>query len=381
MDFNTSIEHYKNGTATEEERLLVEDEIEKYILLGSLVQEESTIPESPEIRETPDFRKVRRRLRRRSAFQITVSILLTLVLLLGIVHIGVPAAESLYWQPEDSSFGAESSDLLAVADTYARLFCPRISIASVKGTHTGFASYDLELEYFSDKEYPQFTYGYGSLQKGQLSIPNGFWPTVAGNRLSSHPLDEFNRSLYTERLSMLPEYMRVGVFISLSEDITMDELLSFKWELVQNNPDRLLFQTEYHWTAIRCYEDNDENYPLIHCGLGSGGYTSLRELNLTYPNFDGTQYPGDMSQGISVDSPALARIYENQFVSQLSFMRDMCQEGRGIGELCFYENALSYIEDNGIQVYGCFIVCSPQRLLEIMEMEEVSGIYIEDIWL
>lgn len=381
MDFKTAIEHYQNGTATEAERLLVEDAVDKFLLLEALAKGDAPAEEPPEAEEGAVFWNIRRRIRKRNALQIVTSVLLTLSLLLGILKIGIPAAESLYWGPEASSFGAESSDLLLVLDTYSNLFCPEIDIRSVKSTHTGFATYNLELEYFTAEEYPHCSYSNAALEKGNLSIPEGFWPTVSGNRLQSDPLDEFNRGLYIKQLSQLPEYIRVSAFVSFSEDISMHALLSFRWDLVKDNPDDLLTQTGYYWTAIRCHADTEENYSLPHCGLGTGGYVPAREMNLVYPNFDGTQYPGDMSQGIPVVSSTQAQIYENQFISQLSFMRDMCREGRGIGDQAFYENALTYIEENGIQVYGCFIVCSPQSLLEIMEMENISGVFIEDFWL
>ena len=87
-----------------------------------------------------------------------------------------------------------------------------------------------------------------------------------------------------------------------------------------------------------------------------------------------------MSQGIPITSSTQVQIYENQFISQLSFMRDMCREGRGIGDQAFYENALAYIEENGIRVYGLCVVASPQMLLQLMEMDNVSGVFLHDFW-
>jgi len=379
MDFKTAIEHYQAGTATEEERLLVEEELDKFLLLEALVREDAP-PGEPETEEPADFRVIRRRLRKRSALQTVTSVLLTLALLLGILRLGIPAAESLYWEPEDSSFGTEASDLTVLVDTYANLFCPEISVTSVTGTRTGFASYSLELEYIPAREYPDPAYGQGTLEKGRLSIPESFWPTVPKNRIHSYPLDKYNWAHTIDRLTQFPEYIRVGAFVSFAEDISMHALLAFREELTKDNGDKLLAQTAYYWTAIRCYEDTEENYHLPHCGLGTGGYVYAKEMNLSYPNFDGSRYPED-DYGYSVGSTTYTKQLETQFHSQLTFMRDMCEQGRGIGDQAFYEEALRYIEENGINAYGCFIVCSPQSLLEIMEMENVSGVFIEDFWL
>ena len=380
MDFKTAIEHYQNGTATEEERLWVEEELDKFLLLEALVREDAPAGMPPEQEESADFQSIRRRLRKRSVLQIVTSVLLTLALLLGILRLGIPAAESLYWGPEDSSFGTEVSDLTILVDTYANLFCPDMAITSVSGTRTGFASYSLELEYIPAREYPDPAYGQGTLEKGRLSIPENFWPTVPKNRIHSYPLDKYNWAHTVDRLTQFPEYIRVGAFVSFAEDISMHALLTFREELTKDNGDKLLAQTAYYWTAIRCYEDTEENYHLPHCGLGTGGYVYAKEMNLSYPNFDGSRYPED-DYGYSVGSTTYTKQLETQFHSQLTFMRDMCRNGQGIGELEFYENALDYIDENGIQAYGCFIVCSPQSLLEIMEMENISGVFIEDFWL
>jgi len=59
MDFKTAIEHYQAGTATEEERLLVEEELDKFLLLEALVREDAP-PGEPETEEPADFRVIRR---------------------------------------------------------------------------------------------------------------------------------------------------------------------------------------------------------------------------------------------------------------------------------------------------------------------------------
>ena len=204
MDFNNMIDRYRNGTATEQERLLVESEIEKFILLEELLNEDLSPAKTEEIPKDTDLQLVRRRISRRSVFQIAISILLTLSLLFGIVHIGIPAAESFYWTPDDSSFATEVSDLTILVDTYANLFCPDISITSVKGTRSGFATYDLELKYISANGYPDLSYGYGTLEKGTLSIPEHFWSTVAKKPAPQLPSGQIQLGTYCAAAEPVP---------------------------------------------------------------------------------------------------------------------------------------------------------------------------------
>ena len=63
MDFKTAIEHYQNRTASEEERLLVEEELDKFLLLEALVREDAPAGMPPEQEESADFQVIRRKLR------------------------------------------------------------------------------------------------------------------------------------------------------------------------------------------------------------------------------------------------------------------------------------------------------------------------------
>ena len=104
MDFKTAIEHYQNGTATEEERLWVEEELDKFLLLEALVREDAPAGMPTEQEGSADFQSIRRRLRKRSVLQIVTSVLLTLALLLGYgYNLGIYGADGDFGSATDKA--------------------------------------------------------------------------------------------------------------------------------------------------------------------------------------------------------------------------------------------------------------------------------------
>ena len=67
--------------------------------------------------------------------------------------------------------------------------------------------------------------------------------------------DEFNEDVY-DRLSRLPEYVKVYAAVSFPEDLTMEELIAFSDSLKDG---------EVCWIGIRHVEENRQLLPL--CGI------------------------------------------------------------------------------------------------------------------
>lgn len=329
-----------------------------------------------------ELKNIRRNLRKRNWKTIAISLALVSALLLGTVKVVIPAAEGLFWKPKyiSSELVGEYSDLYVTMNTYASLFCPGMNVIDVDFTHTGFATYSVCVEYSTPSNRGHSDYNYLTLEKSELNIPSGYWETVPPNRLGSTMHPE-NREYWTQLLTQLPEYVQVSAYISFSEDITMQQYEQFRWALIEDNTETIN-NTGYYWAAIRCMEPTEANASAPKCGLGVYSCV-LQEMNLEYPCFNGTLYPKE-TLGYPVGSGIEGKIQETQFVSLLQYSADMCRQGRGIqvpGYPHYYEDALRYIEKNGVMVYGCFITTTPARLLEIMDWENISSIYPEDGWL
>ena len=97
MTFKEAMEHYRAGTASEQERQLVEQELEKSQLIAEYLDEQWDEKAFVPIAPTEEIKQVRKTLRRRNILIVLTSLALSAALLLGAVYIGIPAAEGLYW--------------------------------------------------------------------------------------------------------------------------------------------------------------------------------------------------------------------------------------------------------------------------------------------
>lgn len=342
-----------------------------------------------------ELRKIRKSLRKRNFMIVLTSLVLAAALLFGTVQYAIPFLESRYWDPRTVSYGtAEGTDFDMLLAAYADLFSPTTYFRGTRVNHTGFASYSITIQYrdeLSNKLYES----YGSIEKGELFIPYGVWDTVAHTEVGDYWMEvqqilpeviEANRKFAIEKLSPLPEYVQVAAFITFTEDKTLTELSRFREELANHKIDPYN-DTGYFWTAVRHTDEADKS---VRCGFNSGSYTDqFPEANEQYPAFSEWQAYEDRFTNCEEWS-SREKTFAAHFKSLLKFMDDQLKNGTGIpapasstGEvdMDYYANALAYVEENGVMAYGCYIIASPQHLMEIMEREDVLFVQLDGGWL
>ena len=338
-----------------------------------------------------ELKIIRKNLRKRSTKTVVTSLILAAALLFGTVRFVVPAAESLYWDPRTVSYGTvNGTDFDMLLAAYANLFCPTVDITGTNVTHNGFASYTLTLQCW-DEIRGVVNDSYGTLEKGKLFIPNGIWEYAYGNQIGALWMDipesnAANRKTIIAKLSQLPEYIQVGACITFSEDKTIHKTLDFFDEICNDNRKRVN-QTGRYWMAIRHAEEMGNE---ARCGISFSDTTrDYPEMSDSYPAFSPYHAYQELNYTFAANS-LYGPVYETHFKSTLQFLADQLQAGTGIpaptipsGETNpnFYSDTLSYVEENGIMVYGCYIVASPQELLKLMEREDVLMVYPMEGWL
>lgn len=349
---------------------MVEEELEKSKLIAEYLdakwEEEAIIPAAP----MEEMKQVRKNLRRRNVLIVLTSLVLAAALLLATVYIGIPAAESRYWDPAQNSYGMNyCEDLELMLAAYTELFCPDVNIFSVTSNRTGFARYDITIQYWDANRGGDSRYAFGTIDKGVLDIPQGV--------LRHCPINIFDRATYpfypapeswketvTEKLEQLPEYMTVTVAVSFPEDKSMEELLAFQDSLQDGS---------IGWAGIRTAPETEQLLPL--CGMNPfGGGVVRSEINDHYPSFDLT------ADSITPENLAA------HFQALLQFSAAQVTAGTGIDERytiheSYYTQALDYVTENGVYSYGCYVSASPAAILALIESGAVSSVNIEDIWI
>ncbi len=338
-----------------------------------------------------ELKTIRRSLRKRNVLLVLTSLVLAAALLFGTVQYGIPFLESFYWDPRTVSFGTEKgTDLDMLLTAYSNLFCPTVDIRGTTVTHNGFASYSLTLQRW-DEIHGVVSDSYGTLQKGELFIPSGIWKYAYGNQVGAYFMNDPKSNAATrqrteKKLAQLPEYIQVGAFITFTADKTIHQTLDFFDELCNGNWKRVN-QTGRYWMAIR---HGDEMGNEVRCGISFSESTSdYPEVNQYYPAFSPYHAYEEINHSYAANSQ-YGPVYETHFKSMLQYLDDQLNQGTGIpaptlpsGESNpdFYSDTLSYVEQNGVMVYGCYIVTTPLTLLELMDREDVLFIYPTEGWL
>ena len=370
MTFKEAMEHYRAGTATEEQRQMVEEELEKSKLIAEYMdaqwEEETIIPAAP----MEEMKQVRKNLRRRNVLIVLTCLVLVATLLLATVYIGIPAAESHYWDPTQNSYDMTyCKDLELMLAAYTELFCPDVNLVSAASDRSGFARYDITIQYWDANRGGDSLYAFGTIDKGVLDIPQGVLRHCPINIFDHatypyYPAPENWKKNITEKLKQLPEYITVTVAISFPKDKSMEELLAFT-DSLQNG--------SVGWVGIRTAPETEQLLPL--CGMNpfSGGVVRS-EINDHYPSFD-----------LTADSITPEKLSAH-FQALLKFSADQAAAGTGIDERytiheSFYTQVLKYVSENGVYSYGCYVCASPASILKLIESGEVSLVNIEDIWI
>ncbi len=338
-----------------------------------------------------ELKKIQKELRKRSTKTVVTSLALAAALLFGTVRFAIPAAESLYWDPRTVSYGTvNGTDFDMLLAAYDDLFSPTTDFQGTRVNHSGFASYSLTVKY-RDGITNAAHESYGTLEKGELFLPGGIWKYAYHNQVGGYWMTiseslKVNRQHISEKLSQLPEYIQVGAYVTFTEDKSLAEIFAFRDELGNKNKDRIN-QTGYYWTAIRHSIDMDNT---VRCGLSSESFTNqFPEVNDYYPAFSQYHAYDDLNYSAIYNGP-YSHTYEEHFKSLLKYLDDQLKQGTGIpapasatGEvdMDYYAKALAYVEEHGVKAYGCYIVGSPQALLELMEREDVLMVYPMEGWL
>lgn len=310
-----------------------------------------------------ELKQIRKTLRKRNIAIISVSLILAAALLAATVFGIIPFAESLYWNPTDTSYG-DNTDLELTIHAYTELFGMGHDLVGVEYTQTGFASWSLNIP-FASSLYNEATICTGTLEKNQLRL-DPLWNfnkrnVTFGRWRQENTTPEPRKTEATAQLlEELPEYIHVEATVDFTEDMSMEALLDFQ----RKHP-----EVHIAWVAVRCAAPDGQWTPI--CGMApfSGGrfYNGLYE---DYPNFQMTTVGAEQ--------------LEQHFMSLLQYSADRVAAGRGLArydEPRFYTEFLEYVQENGVYTYGCIVVASPTVIEGLMGDNSVSGITLNDGWI
>lgn len=318
-------------------------------------------------RELKNLQQTLHRRERKTLFRSVLAV----VLILSIVFFAIiPGLEFLFWNPAKNTYEIEfSNDLDLTLLAYSELFTPSQMIWHAHPEHTGLGTYTLSVSMYEDFDPTINQYNTAVLRRGKLEFPQGFWRYLSVNHFdrASYPeydMSEFTQQYYRKKLEVLPDYVLVRAAVSFPEDLTMEELITFAGTMEEAN---------IEWIGIRNAPEDQQALPL--CGMKPYmGGAVLNEMNECYPCFD--------IKALDVT----AENFETHFKTLLTFSQDQINAGRGIPAGInlyqnYYADVLSFVEENGVMTYGCYVVCDARQLLELLDNGTASQIWPVDAWI
>jgi len=328
-----------------------------------------TPPENAE----QEMANIRKTIKKQNWKTILTSIVLVIALLLGTIYGIMPLAEKFYWDPLDSSFDQYNTDLHLILDAYAELFLPGQTLSVLAG-RTGFADYELNIT-MMDAVRDTRQHLTGRLNKGQLGFDYAFFdwsnkPAFHSAIFPEYPASawERNRKEVREKLEQLPKYIRLEAAVTFPEDITMAQLLKImEYDYIGNLGDLKVI-----WAAIRTQEVQSES---SHHSVGISFVLSPLDggINEAYPEFY-----------LSCYEPS-GETLEQHFKSLMQFSSDLMLDGKAVltwhEDHNFYQEALAYVEENGVNSYGCIVTGTPETMLALLDSGDILDMELMDAWI
>lgn len=393
MTFRELLKGYKDGTLKNEERLLVEHELEKSEAINDYLAEE--IEESIGLKDDGNYeisnknntnynenivREINKTVNRRLTAVIGASVACVLVIFLVIQYVISPLVSQYYYNPTGKTGGQKySQDLSFDLRAIAEVSMPGYAFSSIYNAEAlGFGKYNLiytrknlftkEKETINAEIRKNMRIGtFEDFYPDMYTAFSEFWNDEEGSEKYQKSLEVKKRLSNTEieHVKELPATSYISAWARFSEDLTMEELFKVKNEYSK---------VDFRWIAVRTNEKQGQQ--LMGFSTGSNdGFVSGDVVDVEkYPAFQLVDYIRNYEK--------LPSVYEMHYKSLLKYLVDHKEAGYalvGDSRAYDYESALAYAEENGISTYGALIYGEAEDLIELYESGIIMTFEIENV--
>lgn len=378
MRFEEVFERYKQGMATEEETVFIEEEIKKAELISNFLLDE--LGDMDEFRENLDqeygvgnqdiYKKVKRSIQEKMARVVGISVVIVLVILAIGKYALIPWMNTWYYDPSRAinEYGNKVCELQV--DAYTQLHFPGYSFYGADIENIGIGKY--EVNYLYQDLFTRSMFSEESIiDKGELVKAGDTYKYPAVNAFvrGTYPFSsnkywmaggEYEKEV-REELAKLPETSIVNARYSFGRDLSLDEIMT----LMDKYKD-----LQVKWIGVRNAPLNRQRLPLIGMSINEGG---------AIWTYDKEKYPYLIIRGN--EEAITAQVLEKHFKSLVKYMIDYPEFFKTMGreDDHYYDEVLDYVETSGVMSYGISIYTNKDTLLQLMDEEYFGGIQIEHI--
>ncbi len=417
MKYYELLELYKKKELKEEQRKMVERDIERHEAISEYLfeKEEEDILQDPgemqadseiqparkEKNAADDFTKRVNRAIRRAFLKMGAAVCaVTLIVVLLILFVLPHVVSSFYYDPSrivgESSNGGTTNQMSLDLAVYTELALPGAYRDNVQVEDRGYGNYDINI-YQSVSRSGEFHHVAGQVEKDALRLYDiNLLNMPSANRFGWFQMNMDREDTLTEQVekgvgsfAYTPESKEQSAeYLNLLDDnryylayVTLDKILSYE--------DFIGFKEKYADRAadIWCVPRTAEGIYMPVGRPADLGFYVQRGQSSTL-EWDREKYPNlilwsfdDPSEWDEVEEKIKDETFAAEHVAvMLDYMSEQDEflkmTGQQAGET--YAEAADYIRENGLQVYGFACVADKETLLEMNEEEEVFGICTEE---
>lgn len=384
MNYKELLNRYKKGLVSEEERQLIEQELEKQEAFEEYISETfdeefNIVAElsSSEIHDTETTRlkkSVNNKLRK----VIIASVSIVMALLISIFLIISPLIDSLYYNPNEITVGKIDNDISFDIYAISELNMPGLNPSTVSVEKKGFGEYNVMYSYlnvFNEESYDvnhkikrskinSSHWDYGLKSNMFQSIRNPDFYTINFEESKQKVLDHIKK---------LNPISYVSVEILFENDLSMEELYNLELKYPE---------IEFEWAGIRTNAADDISNELIGIQLMNSQRGSVllgdEQIKDKYPAFFMIDWLVKPIGWQGVDYSMEAQAYEHHYMNLLEYVSDredaikVLEQRDGKGE--FYRLALEFAKENGVKAYGVLAYGESKDLIEIADNNIIKGL-------
>ena len=401
MKFAELLQKYKDGSATDEEKRLVVEELEKNELINEYLSDKllSELP-TAESSDQQELKKIQSAVNRRLWKMVGICAAILLGAGALVYYVGLPAYNRQFYDPLAAVEGVPDiregkteanetyinsfSPLYLSASAFTELHCPGSTVFSAEAEPLGFGAYHVRISsvhaFDGQKDFTCKVVK-GEQQQGinrqwffKTPLAGVFYERgpdevvfVDDNGAEHREQQADSRELYRDALPDLPKSAQISAYISFPQDVTLEELLKLEEEWAD---------CSINWAAVRTSDSS--YYRQMGFAMNNGGQI-LEPTEEFEAMFPAISLLGRNKYG-ETDAELLKEHFRSllRYMShQEDFLKALCAvNGHSAKD---YKEALNYIDENGIGVYGVYVIGSKEGIMALEQRPEVNSFMIEDI--
>lgn len=386
MAFKDLLNKYNSGSASEEEIQLVKEELSKYEAISDYLSESYNIGlEKDCLQEDTSHETtyIKRVVNKKLLKVIVFSVAIVFVILFNINYIVSPIVGSFYYNPSQNTVAKYHNDLYFDLRVFTELNLPGYAINSVGSESLGFGEYNIyfEREDLFTRESKGINakikrnYRTGSFQdffaKSYFDFMDIRQPDSNLNELA-----EMKNKEVIKHIQELNPVSYISSNIVFEKDISIEEFNELRTKY--NN------KINFKWVGVRTVS---EGMPVYHL---SGFNPNFNDGSVSGESADKNKYPYLQLEDAMTDkdnrprsNSIMVEAYPKHFLSLLKYMNDREKAVAALDynevKSEYYKDALSYVESNGINIYGVLIYGEARELLEFISNKKIKTIEINGV--